>query len=136
MTAAKAYVAVGFSERNANSNANRLIKDERIKARIEHLRLKIEEKMLEAAIVDRKWVTDLLKRNALAALAEGDRSAVNRAAELLGKDLGMFRDSVDHSFQWDGDLTKLTWQQLLKLQSSARQLEGGPCFDIVPEVQP
>jgi hypothetical protein len=53
--------------------------------------------------------------------------------ELIGKELGMWREHREDSFEWDGDLTKLTMPQLLKLAASMQQLDGGAgaCFRVV-----
>jgi hypothetical protein len=58
-------------------------------------------------------------------------SAQIRALELIGKELNMYRELREASVEWDGDLTKLTMPQLLKLAASMKQLEGGPVFEVV-----
>jgi hypothetical protein len=55
----------------------------------------LTHKGLEQAGVDRAWVLNKLKDNCLSAMAEKNRTAANRALELLGKEQGMFRDALD-----------------------------------------
>lgn len=97
---------------------------------MEHLRSIVADAAITRAAIDRDWVLRGLR--SIAEDGEQSGSARVQAYVKVGEELGMFRTQIDHSFQWDGDLTKLTMQQLLKLQASMKQLEGGPCFDIVP----
>jgi hypothetical protein len=53
-----------------------------------------------------------LKDNCLKAMDEKNRTAANRALELLGKEQGMFRDALDVKNTWDGDPKKLSAAQL------------------------
>jgi len=61
------------------------------------MRTKVVDKALvsaaERAGVDQFWVLRSLRRNATLAARAGDRSAANRAVELIGKHLNMFVDS-------------------------------------------
>jgi hypothetical protein len=70
------------------------------------------ECILNAAI-DRDCVLQGL-REVAANKAEPASSRV-RSLELLGKELGMFREGIDHTFQWDGDPAKLTEAQRAKM---------------------
>jgi hypothetical protein len=59
----------------------------------------------EKAGVDAFWVIRTLRRNAVMAARAGDRAASNRAAELIGKHLGMFIDKkvIEISYIDDAD---------------------------------
>lgn len=85
-SAAIAYVDAGY--RPSPSNANRLRNTEQVAARIEEL---IARRGV-GVVVTKQWIIEKLVENATAALADGDRSAANRALELLGKEAGMFVD--------------------------------------------
>ena len=122
---AGAYTRAGFSQKGAAQSANRLAKVPSVAARIAELRQSVSDSVghpLTRARLDREWVIDLLKTNALAAFNEGNRAAVNRAAELLGKELGMFRENEASQLPWDGDLRKLSMPQLEKLVSSTKSM--------------
>jgi hypothetical protein len=137
---AEAYRSAGFpNTRTADAAGARLLAVVRVKLRVTYLRDFIQRSALGRAAVDRDWVLTLLKKNALAAFDAGDRSACNRAVELLGKEQGMFVDRQHHS--WDGDLTKLTEAQLYTMLASmnrmlaasegtAAEITGGPVIDV------
>jgi hypothetical protein len=57
---------------------------------------------------DSQFVLRELRDNALAAKQNRQNSASNRALELLGKELGMFRDRNEDWLDWDGDLSHST----------------------------
>jgi hypothetical protein len=128
------FILAGFSKVGAASCAARLLQVASVGARVEHLTNIVASAAVTRAAVDRDWVLSGLR--SIAEDREQSGSARVQAYTKVGEALGVFRPQGDGGIGWDGDLTKLTWQQLLRLQASARQLEGGPCFDIVPEVQP
>jgi len=64
------------------------------------------------AELDREFVLRELTDNALRAKEQQQWAASNRALELLGKELGMFRDDrAGVVLPWNGDLNLLTHQQ-------------------------
>jgi hypothetical protein len=116
----EAYTRAGYSKKGAAQSASRLAKTRSVAARIEELNRSRSDSIGHAFLtrtqLDRDLVVDILTRNAAAAFAKGDHSAVNRAAELLGRELGMFREKPQIS--WDGDLDKLSLPQLENLLAS------------------
>jgi hypothetical protein len=112
MTPTKAYSAAGFVGKGAAQSASRLAKDTAVAARIAELRNNISRVAMERTLVDREYVIRRLKENVERSMqAEPvrdrsgketgrytyDGSVANRALELLGKELGMFRDAIDHT---------------------------------------
>lgn len=122
-TKKSAYVAAGYKDNRAN--AALLSKRPEIQARIRELKeqnfmlqgevcktLKQIEETKGDSVLDKKWVLDRLVENALASMIGNQRSAANRAFELLGKELGMFVDRSEvHTV---GELAKLSDEELIK----------------------
>jgi hypothetical protein len=109
-TIVDSYVKAGYPRNR--SNACRLRLNERIKARIDELRsfktAAVEAAALSAAEragVDHYWVVRTLRVNAARAMRRGDLAAANRAAELIGKHLGMFidRKQIEIAYVDDAD---------------------------------
>lgn len=101
----KAYVLAGYSEKGASPSGQRLLRDARVRGRVEELRIAVQERTIERAAVDRVWVLEQLKTNLKRAMqvepvldSKGnptgeytyEGSVANRALELIGKELGMF----------------------------------------------
>jgi hypothetical protein len=93
--ASQAYENAGYKPSRANAchlqqQAN---VSQRIAELLEQRRKRGEiasERAIAALAVDRKWVLSKLVQNAEQALVNNDRSAANRALELIGKEQGMF----------------------------------------------
>jgi hypothetical protein len=128
MSATDAYTGAGFIGRGSTQSASRLARTPAVAARIAELRKRLSDGALTCSRVDREWVMAKLKNIAETAPSA---SAQIRALELIGKELNMYRELREASVEWDGDLTKLTMPQLLKLAASMKQLEGGPVFEVV-----
>jgi phage terminase small subunit len=87
--AINAYVAAGYKPNR--SAASRLSSDVNILARVNELR----GDLFEHSKLDRAWIISRLMRN-----AEKENGAVsNRALELLGKTMGMFKDDSELPIQ-------------------------------------
>jgi hypothetical protein len=122
----KAYVLAGFSEGGAAQSACRLLKTPVVRERIAELREMIQAKTIERSVVDRSWIIEKLKLNVMLALKVEDGqpartfngTVANQALRLLGLELGMFRETLDASVTFDGDVTKLSEAQLAKLIAS------------------
>ena len=111
-SASKAYVSAGYSERGAAQSAARLLRSAKVRSRVEELKQAVTERAVEKAAVDRAWVLEHLRQNvdrSMQAVPVTDRegnetgeytyqgSVANRALELVGKELGMFHERVEHS---------------------------------------
>jgi Terminase small subunit len=122
----KAAIEAGYApsgSRNAASvRAAGLMKNAKVKARIDELQQQLTKKASQAVALDRAWVLDRLKQNADLALDEKDRSAANRALELLGKEIGMF---VERKQLQIGPLEQLGAPQLQRLLLLAEAAEQG-----------
>ena len=60
-----------------------------------------ERRIMVAAEVDAVWVIQRLKENAARAIEAGDLSVVNRALELIGKQIGMFVERANINLGFD-----------------------------------
>lgn len=108
-TADEAYAIAGYSKNRRN--ASRLKANEDIRKRIEE----ILSQAAEYAAVTKAWVLETLRDNALIAMGlkkikiatiisgktaefevtDREASAANRALELIGKELGMFKEKFE-----------------------------------------
>src|SRR5262245_25641643 len=108
ITATKAYSAV-FPGMGAAQSASRLAKTPPVAARIAELRT-TSTTAITRVLIDRDLVLTGLKD--IATNTSLKESARVRAYELLGKELGMFRDAVDITQKLDADPRKWTKEQL------------------------
>lgn len=113
LNATQAAIRSGYSEKTAAAQASRLLKDVNIRARIDELQ-GIRAEKLE---LDAQWVLDkLVKVTQMSMQAKPvekwdyqerklvetgeyvyDSNGANKALELIGKHLGMFKDKIEHS---------------------------------------
>jgi phage terminase small subunit len=107
---ARAYVAVGYSEKSAYTSGPRLLKTPAISGRVAELQQLVVQSTVNRAAIDRDWVLSGLRRVAENGASE---SARVRALELVGKELGMFVERP--AVPWDGDFATLTTTQLEKV---------------------
>ena len=114
-----AYASAGFKGKGTAQSASRLVKKAPIAKRIAELQNIASTSAVTRASIDREWVISGLRNTAETAKSESSRV---RAYELIGKAIGMFRDQSDHTFKWDGDISKLTNSQLDKLMTSLEVL--------------
>jgi hypothetical protein len=95
--------AFNCSSGTASANASRLLRHEThglvIRARVSELRQERQrqedlavERSIEKAAISRAWVLEELRSNAERAKRRGQGAVVNRALELIGREIGMFRD--------------------------------------------
>lgn len=103
----ESYVEAGFTPHRGN--AHRLSTNESVQARVNELL----ERSARGVAIDRQWVLDRLVENQKDAKARGDGGVVNRALELLGKELGMF---VDRKEIRTGPLEEATPDELERLR--------------------
>ncbi len=103
--AIRAYIAAGFKDTpSAMQNASRLINKDNVKIRVEELRGRITERGIakanegiEIAAISRARVLQRLTQLGMAAEADEQWGPAIRAEELIGKELGMFKDRVETS---------------------------------------
>lgn len=114
-----AYKAAGYSQSSQDKTiweaASRLAANTKVIARIQELRD-------EAAAASR--LTRAFVLQGLIQIAQGGKNeaARNRAFELLGKELGMFKDQTEHSFAnaSDDDLQREANILLAQLQTTGK----------------
>jgi uncharacterized membrane protein YccC len=122
--------AFGCTSSTASANASRLLAHEvhglAIKVRVgelRQLRQKQEdlavEKAIEKVAISRAWVLQELRENAERAKKRGQGAVVNRALELIGREIGMFSDQPEKKIGLD-DLSLET------LEALAAELESDP----------
>jgi hypothetical protein len=112
-TPTKAYTLAGYSEKGAHASANRLLRNATVQARVTELQKAVSERAVEKASVDRAWVLAQLRENVDRAMqvvevmdSKGkptgefryEGQVANRALELIGKELGMFRERLEINF--------------------------------------
>jgi hypothetical protein len=105
----ESFLSAGFSQGNAASCARRLSRNEQVRTRIAELQSVAAQVAITRATIDRDWVLSGLREIAENGESEGARV---RALELCGKELGMFVDRTDHNFQFNGDLTQFSAEQI------------------------
>ena len=109
-TPAKAYALVGYRDSNAASCGSRLSKIAKVRSRIVELQEQSARSAIKRHELNQDWVLARLKENVERAMqaipvldAEGNSigeykwegNVANRGLELIGKQLGMFRENVD-----------------------------------------
>src|ERR1019366_8208140 len=88
-----AYKACGFKAKDADSAASDLDNNPKVKQRIKELTARVTDKAIERAALTKEWVLEGLRSNAEKALqVEGGSAVANRALELLGNHLGLFKE--------------------------------------------
>ena len=88
-----AYKACGFKAKDVDSAASDLANNPKVKQRIKELTARVTDKAIERAALTKEWVLEGLRSNAEKALqVEGGSAVANRALELLGNHLGLFKE--------------------------------------------
>ena len=82
----QAAVRAGYSPRTAKTQGSFLLTKPDVQLALQ----KFAAARTERTQIDQDWVLDNLRANMVGAMSEGDRSAANRALELLGRHLRMF----------------------------------------------
>ncbi len=92
---ARAYALAGYQGKGSDQSASRLLKTSLVRARVVELRESLEaparEEAIARATIDREYVLSKLKVIAEDHARDNPGASV-RALELLGKEIGMFRD--------------------------------------------
>lgn len=94
MSAGEAYRQAGYDAKGnaAEAAASRLLKNVKVHSRVEELK----NRAAASVQISREWVLEQLVDNLSLAKQQGDFGPANRAAELLGKELGMFVDRSEN----------------------------------------
>ena len=80
----------GFAASRSPQTGCWLAKRPEVKARIGYLQMQSSNTAIERVALSKSWVLQELRENILLAKQAEDCSAINRAIELIGKELGMF----------------------------------------------
>lgn len=112
LNATQASIRAGYSERTASAQASRLLTNVNIRARIEELKKTRAERLNLDAYWVLKRLMDISDRSMQAEPVmewdhmeqqlvpsgeyQFDSSGANKATELIGKHLGMFKETVKH----------------------------------------
>ena len=98
----------GFRAKDADSGASDLANNPKVKQRIRELAARVTNKAVERAALTKEWVLEGLRSNAEEALkVKGGSAVANRALELLGKELGMFKELCCPSADQDLRISRL-----------------------------
>jgi phage terminase small subunit len=112
----QAYILCGYKKMGAEPHSSRLASNGKVKARIDEIKASIAEGAAFRAEISKEWVLRNLRENAERAMQampvydrEGNATGeyryegtvANRALELIGKELGMFRDRVEANLTVD-----------------------------------
>lgn len=96
----KAAIRAGYSEKTAEQQASRLLRNvkvqEAIKAKLDRLSMKTE--------LTAEWVLKEFAENHRMAREVGELQASNKALEMIGKHLGMFTDKVKMDANISGEM--------------------------------
>lgn len=123
--ASTAYTEAGYAaktDRSAESAGSRLLSNVEVASRIAEIRAELERAAQKAATVTKEWVVEKLRENVLRAMQaqpvldrEGNHTGeyryegnvANKALELLGKEIGMFRgDDADRDHDADAAVAR------------------------------
>ena len=128
-----AYIAAGYKEAGASANGARLMATEAVASRVDELQKLASERTVEKIAIDQVWVLDKLRENVERAMQitsakdeEGNvigefrwnGTVANRALELIGKHIGMFRDGIDMTVngQFDVQQKAITLAKVMTIE--------------------
>jgi hypothetical protein len=108
----EAYISLGYSKAGAPQSANKLLKRDDVRERVNEIQSLAARSTAEEVAFDQKRVLSRLDVLGRKAEELGQISAAVRCEELIGKQRGMFVDRSDHTFKFDLDLAQMNDQQL------------------------
>ena len=109
-----AYKTCGGKAVNPDSAASDLAQKPEVQGRIEELTRRSTNKAMERCAISKTWVMESLRENAVKAMKSPRGSSVaNRALELLGTQLGLFRNDAPPIPLTVDDLTTEQLEQLI-----------------------
>ena len=125
MTQVEAHKSAGFNAKHVDSAASKLAAKPQVAARIEELKRRITSKAVTEAALTKELILRTLWENVQEARSvKGGSAVVNRGCELIGKELGMFRDPVDKPILNLEDLPPETLQRMLEQAEAAAAQDG------------
>ena len=109
-TQSEAYVEAGYTP--SEPNASRLTSNDKVQARVAEL----QGRAAEGVVLSRQWVIERLIKNVEKSEAQDNGGAVvNRALELLGKEIGMFVERIEQDQNvrviTDKPVTDAEWEE-------------------------
>lgn len=103
LNATQAAIRAGYSEKTAESQASRLLRNVKVAAAVEAGKAELSERTQ----VTQEWVVAKLRENVENGIQWCQGATVNGALNLLGKHLGMYTDRVDIT-SGDKPITQIT----------------------------
>lgn len=146
MSKTRAAIAAGYSVTRADSQGSVISKRPEIVARIAELTARVEQRSVDRAAISKEMVLTGIVETIELARGANKFGDMLKGYELLGKHLKMW-DRALEEIDWDGDLSKLSDEQLHNLAKSlekiadpvtvakAKQrlaLEAGEVIDVTP----
>ncbi len=154
MSQTRAAIAAGYSVKRASSTGCMLARKPEIVNRISELSVVVAQRSAQRstdlAVIDKEMVLQGIAETIELARAANKFSDMLKGYELLGKHLKLF-DRAGEEIPWDGDLSKLTDEQLEYAQQYWRKLadpavvarverqlalESGEIIDVEPIPEP
>ena len=117
MTRAEAYKSAGYIGKDPQLRADNLCRKKEVKGRIKELTARISKRAVDRAakklhLTKEMVLAELWDNAQKGATVKGGSSVRNRALELIGKELGMFKDGEPEK---PLDMENLTAEQLRQL---------------------
>jgi phage terminase small subunit len=150
-TPTKAYALAGYKEATADVCGRRLLRNAPVLLRVQELQAEANRSSAKKAQLDRHWVLATLKENVERAMqaipvkgADGNETGeykwegnvANRGLELLGKELGMFREKLDMTMKAEATSVSVILAKHCSLdQLEAMRAEGVAQIAAPVEVQ-
>lgn len=98
LSASEAYEAAGFKPSRAA--ASRLSTKVNVQERVKEL----QGRVVEGIQISKQWVMEQLVDNVVKAKEAKEFAPANKALELLGKEVGMFKDRIEHTGKGGGPI--------------------------------
>jgi phage terminase small subunit len=92
-----AYTLAGYEGAGAYQSGSQLLRKPKISARIEEMKANIVQAQEIRVGVSKGWVIEELQKVYKLSSKAGQFTPANKSLELLGKELGMFKERIEHS---------------------------------------
>ena len=123
LPANRAYVAAGYADKNADSNATRLMGNERVAARVQYLQSKVADKVVAQAAWTKERVIARLEQNIDLAEQLEMPQAINTSLGMIGKEIGMFVERKEVKVDLNRPLEERSEAELLAYAEQLRREE-------------